>query len=51
MFTVGLDAQYKPTENQFANEPKGLRRFRDHRWKSLGEETPDLPGIFFVIIF
>ena len=29
-------------KNQFANEPEGLRQFRDHRWKALGKENPDL---------
>ena len=45
--TAGLDVQYEPTKNQFFNEPEGLRHFRDHRWKALGEENPDLLGIFF----
>ena len=45
--TAGLDIQYEPTKNQFANEPEGLRHFRDHRWKALGEENPDLLCIFF----
>ena len=30
-----------------ANEPEGFRHFRDHRWKALGEENPDLRGIIF----
>ena len=35
-------------DNQFANEPEGLRQFQDRRWKALGEENPDLSGLFFV---
>ena len=34
-----------------ANEPERLRQFLDHCWKALGEENPDLPGIFCVIHF
>ena len=35
------------TKNQFANEPEGLRQFRDQRWKALGKDNSDLPGLFF----
>ena len=45
--TAGLDVQYEPTKKQFANEPEGLRHFRDHRWKALGKENLDLLCIFF----
>ena len=38
--------RYEPAKNQFANEPEGLRHFRDHRWKALGEENADLLGLF-----
>ena len=44
--TAGLLISYKPTNNQFAKQPEGLRHFRDHRWKALGEENPDLSGLF-----
>ena len=44
--TAGLDIQYEPTKNQFFNEPEGLRHFRDHRWKALGEENSDLLCLF-----
>ena len=33
-------------KNQFTNEPEGLRHFRDHRWKALGEENSILSGPF-----
>ena len=33
-------------KNQFGKQPEGLRRFRDHRWKALGEENSDLVGLF-----
>ena len=45
-FTAGLLISDEPTNNQFANEPEGLRHFRDHRWKALGEENPILSGLF-----
>ena len=32
----------RANKNQFANESKGLRQFRDHRWKALGKEDPNL---------
>ena len=41
-FTARLDVQYEPTKNQFVSEPEGLQHFRDHRWKALGEESPNL---------
>ena len=44
--TVGLPISDMHTDNQFANEPEGLRHFRDHRWKALSEENPDLSGPF-----
>ena len=37
----------EPTKKYFASEPEGLRQFRDHRWKLLGEENSDLPGSIF----
>ena len=40
--TAGLDVQYEPTKNQFTDKPEGLRQFRDHRWKALGKENPNL---------
>ena len=45
------DLQYKSTKNKFADEPEGLRQFRYHRWKALGEENSDLPGIFLCNLF
>ena len=45
--TAGLDVQYELTKNQFPDEPEGLRQFRDHRWKALGEVNLDLTGLFF----
>ena len=47
MYTAGLLISYTHTNNQFAKQPEGLRQFRDHRWKALGEDNPDLRGIFF----
>ena len=47
MGAAGLPFSETHTEHQFANEPEGLRKFRDHRWKALGEENSDLSGIFF----
>ena len=44
--TAGLLFLETHTNNQFANEPEGLRHFRDHRWKALGEENQDLSGPF-----
>ena len=44
--TAGLPISDTHTKNQFANGPEGLRHFRDHRWKALGEENPDLSGPF-----
>ena len=46
MGTAGLDPQKKHTKNQVPDEPEGLRQFRDHHWKALGEENSDLLGIF-----
>ena len=34
------------TKNQFGKQPEGLRHFRDHRWKALGEGNPGLSGPF-----
>ena len=44
--TAGLLILRKHTNKYFANEPEGLRQFRDHRWKALGEDNPDLSGLF-----
>ena len=44
--TAGLPISDTHTKNQFADELEGLRQFRDHRWKALGEENPDLSGLF-----
>ena len=44
--TAGLLINDTHTNNQFANEPEGLRHFQDHCWKALGEENPDLSGPF-----
>ena len=44
--TAGLLTSETHIYNQFANEAEGLRDFRDHRWKALGEENPDLSGLF-----
>ena len=44
--TAGLLISDTHKNNQFANEPEGLRHFRDHRWKALGEENPILSGFF-----
>ena len=44
--TAKLDPQYTQMKNDFANKPKGLRRFRDHCWKALGKENSDLLGLF-----
>ena len=43
---AGLPILRTHTKNQFANKPEGLRHFRDHRWKALGEENPILSGLF-----
>ena len=48
--TAGMAISKTHTKNQFASEPDGLRQFRVHRWKTLGEEKSDLPGPFSVII-
>ena len=44
--TDGLPIRYPHTENQFADEPEGLRHFRDHCWKTLGKENSGLSGLF-----
>ena len=44
--TAGLPISQTQTKNQFGKEPEGLRQFRDHRWKALGEENSDLSGLF-----
>ena len=44
--TAGLPILWTHTNNQFGKQPEGLRHFRDHRWKALGEENSDLPGLF-----
>ena len=45
--TAGLLFLETHTNNQFGKQPEGLQHFRDHRWKALGEENPDLSGLFF----
>ena len=40
--TAGLLVRYMHTKNQFADEPEGLRQFRDHREKALSKENPRL---------
>ena len=44
--TAGLPMQWTHTNNQFAKQPEGLRHFRDHRWKALGEANLNLSGLF-----
>ena len=44
--TAGLAIPDTHTKNQFPKKPKGLRQIRDHRWKALGEENPDLLCLF-----
>ena len=44
--TTGLLFLETHMNNQFANKPEGLRHFRDHCWKALDEENPDLSGPF-----
>ena len=34
--TAGLLFQYEHTKNQFPSKTKGLRKIRDHHWKTLG---------------
>ena len=41
--TAGLLFLETHANNQFAKQPEGLRHFRDHRWKALGEENPNPP--------
>ena len=33
-------------EKLVPEKTQGLRQFRDHRWKALGEENPNLLGLF-----
>ena len=42
--TAGLDVKSEPTKNIFAGKSEGLRQFRDHHWKALGKENPNLLG-------
>ena len=44
--TVGFLISEAHMKNQFAKESEGLRQFRDHRWKALGEENSYLLGLF-----
>ena len=44
--TAGLLFLETHMDNQFAKKPEGLRQFREHRWKALGGENPDLSGLF-----
>ena len=43
---AGLPISKTHTKNQFADQPEGLRHFRDHRWKALGKKNSDLSGRF-----
>ena len=47
MATAGLPISETHKKNQFTNEPEGLRQFRDHCWKALGENNLDLSGSIF----
>ena len=41
--TAGLDPQYTThTKNQLPKKLKGLRQFRDHHWKALGEKNQNM---------
>ena len=44
--TAGLPISETHTKNQFRKQPEGLRQFRDHRWKALGEKNSGLSGQF-----
>ena len=44
--TAGLLFLEAHTNNQFGKQLEGLRHFRDHCWKALGEENSDLLGLF-----
>ena len=44
--TAGLPISEIHTRNIFDIQ-EGLRQFQDHRWKALGEENSDPPGLFF----
>ena len=44
--TAGLPISDTYTKNPFSDKLKGLRQFRDHRWKSLGKENSDLSRLF-----
>ena len=44
--TAGIPISETHTKYQFCKQPEGLRPFRDHRWKALGEENSDLSGLF-----
>ena len=46
MPTAGLLFLETHTKNQFGKELEGLRQFRDHGWKALGEENSDLSDLF-----
>ena len=43
-----IGRQIRADKKSIANEPEGLRHFRDHRWKALDEENPNLLCIFFL---
>ena len=45
-YTAGLPILWTHTNIQFANEPEGLRHFRDHYWKALDEENLIMSGPF-----
>ena len=49
-YTAGLLFLETHADNQFAKQPEGLRHFRDHHWKALGEENPDLFWVYFSVI-
>ena len=39
-YTAGLDVHWSCINYQFANQPKGLQRIRDHHWKALEKVHP-----------
>ena len=44
--TAGLPILWTHTNNQFSKQLEGLRHFRDHGWKVLGEENSELLRLF-----
>ena len=47
LHTSGLSTSETHAKKLFVNETEGLRQFRAHRWKALGEENPDLMESIF----